>query len=75
MFRMRYLLWRANAGDRFWMRLAWLLPKRLAYWATIRLHGHATTGRWSHQVVPDLTFTEALTRWESRNDPDDRDTE
>lgn len=50
--------------DKAWMWLAWLMPRRLAYWCTIRLGAHATTGKYSAQVVPELTFTDALKRWE-----------
>jgi hypothetical protein len=47
------------------MKLAWLLPKRVAMWAAIRVGVHATTGDYSSQVVPELAFTDALQRWET----------
>lgn len=50
-------------GEKFWRWLAWRLPRRLVMWATIRLVGHATTGRYSSQVVPELTAMDALRRW------------
>lgn len=43
--------------------LAWKLPKRLVYWAAIRLLCHGTQGKYSYQVVPELTGLEALQRW------------
>ena len=47
------------------MRLAWRLPRRLVYWATIRLLAHATTGEYSSQIVPELRAIDALQRWET----------
>ena len=44
--------------------LAFKLPKRLVYWAAIRLIAHATCGRYSATVVPDLTAMDALRRWD-----------
>jgi len=41
-------------------------PRRFVYYCSVRLTAAATTGRWSHQVVPDLTAMEALERWERR---------
>lgn len=43
--------------------IAWKLPRRLAYWACIRVGVEATTGEHSDQIVPDLTYFEALDRW------------
>jgi hypothetical protein len=43
--------------------LAWKLPRRLVYWCAIRVGAAASTGRWSSQIVPDLTVGEALNRW------------
>lgn len=47
-----------------WKWLAWRLPKRLVYWAAIRLIAFATQGSYSNQIVPDLGAMEALKRWE-----------
>lgn len=52
--------------ERVAMAIAWMLPKRLVYWAAVRLFSHATTGRYGHTVVPELTATEALRRWRTR---------
>ena len=40
------------------------LPRRVVYYAAIRLIAHATTGRYGKQVVPDLTAMDALDRWD-----------
>lgn len=49
--------------ERFWIWLAWKLPRRLCYWASIRLMSAATVGPWSNQNVPELTAVDALIRW------------
>lgn len=49
--------------ERMLIRIAWWMPRSIAYWCTIRVGSHATTGKYSNQVVPDLLYTEALKRW------------
>jgi len=44
--------------------LAWKLPRRVVYWASVRLGSSATVQPWENQVVPELTVAEALNRWE-----------
>ncbi len=44
--------------------LAFILPRRLVYWCAVRVMTHATHGKYSNQVVPELTALEALERWE-----------
>jgi len=51
--------------ERLVIWIAWHLPRKVAYWAAIRVGAHATTGPWSNQLVPELHFTEALERWEA----------
>ena len=49
--------------------LIWLssrMPRGLVYWCAIRLFVHATVGRYSGQVVPELTALEALRRWDNK---------
>lgn len=62
-WRIRATMLRRRASERMWMWLAWRMPRKLAYWCTIRLGAHATQGLWGHQVVPELTFHQALERW------------
>ena len=45
------------------IKLAWALPRKLAYWAAIRVISNATTGQYSNQIVPELYAMEALDRW------------
>jgi len=51
--------------DNLYHWIARHLPRRLVYWAAIVVGAHATTGKHSDQVVPDLLFTDALKRWET----------
>lgn len=48
--------------EKFWMWVAWRLPRQLAYWATVRVVAHATTV--GHEEVPELKAMDALRRWE-----------
>lgn len=49
--------------ERFWIWLAWRLPRVLVKWAAVRLMVNATVGEHSDQVVPELTCIDALKRW------------
>jgi hypothetical protein len=51
-------------SEKLWIKISWLLPRKLVYWACIRLIAHATTGKFSNQIVPELTAMDALERWE-----------
>lgn len=51
------------AWSRFCSWIAWHAPKELVYWCSIRLVAYATYGKYSHQIVPELTAMEALERW------------
>ena len=55
--------------DKIAMWIAWKLPKRVVYWCAIRVTAHATTGDYSHQIVPDLTAMDAVQRWDAPFDP------
>lgn len=50
--------------DRIAHWFAYRIPRRVVYWCAIRLMVHATVGRYSSQVVPDLTAGDALEMWE-----------
>lgn len=39
------------------------VPRWLAYWCTIRVGIHATTGEFSDQTVSEVTLSEILKRW------------
>lgn len=53
-----------RCAERFWVAVAWRLPRPLVMWASVRLIAHATQGEHSSTVVPDLTAMDALRRWE-----------
>lgn len=55
--------WKYRSNEKFWIKLAWLLPKKLVMWSSIRLIANATTGEYRNQIVPELTAMEALDRW------------
>jgi hypothetical protein len=56
---------RGETMEKFWMWVAWRLPRRLAYWCAVRVAAFATTGVYGEGVaVPDLTVMDALRRWE-----------
>jgi len=46
------------------MTIAWAMPKWLVKWCAVRLIANATTGKYSDQIVPELTAVDALERWE-----------
>lgn len=50
--------------ERFWMWLAWKLPRGLVYWCFVRVAAHATTGRFGGDESIALTLVEAMKRWE-----------
>jgi hypothetical protein len=51
--------------DKLWRTLAWIMPKKLVYWCSIRLGSHVTTSYEHREVVaPDLTLLAALQQWE-----------
>lgn len=49
--------------EKFWLFLAWRLPRPLVMWTAIRLGVHATQGEYSSTIVPDLLFMDAIKRW------------
>ena len=54
---------KGDRGSKFWMWIAWRVPRRLVYFASIRLIANAIQGEYSSTVVPDLTAMDALKRW------------
>jgi hypothetical protein len=49
--------------DKFWMWLAWKLPKELVARTFCRVVGYATTGKYGDTEVPALNVMNALKRW------------
>lgn len=50
--------------DKFWRAIAWKLPRRLVYWAAIRVMSEASTGKYSATLVGDLPAMDAIRAWE-----------
>ena len=50
--------------EKFMLWFVWKLPKRLVYWCAIRLGAHATGGKYGNTIVAELSFMDALKRWE-----------
>ena len=48
----------------FWITLADLMPRRLAYACALRVGAHASCGRWTSDDPALLLFFEALHRWD-----------
>lgn len=47
-----------------WLWIARRVPWELAYWCTIVVFAHATTGKkFGSTVAPELTVSDALQRW------------
>ena len=49
--------------DKLLLKLAMVIPRSLVYFCAIRLIAHATQGKYSSQIVPELTAMDALKRW------------
>jgi hypothetical protein len=49
--------------DKFWLFIAWHLPKELVKWCAVRLGAFASTGKYGNTNVPEMTFMDALKRW------------
>ena len=52
-----------NIKDKFCRFIAWHLPKRIVEWAFFRVMAHATSGKYSGAVVPDIKAMKAIERW------------
>lgn len=63
-----FRMWRTKMTDRIYMAIAWRLPRKLAMWVFIRVAAHATTGKYSSTIVPELTAMDALQRWENQKE-------
>lgn len=50
--------------DKIAQWIAWKLPKRIVYWAYLRVTAHATTGEHGHEFVEEITIMDALKRFD-----------
>jgi len=53
--------------ERFWIWVAWKLPRPLVYWCAIRVNAYATTGDYGHLIVSELLAMDALKRWDLKH--------
>jgi len=44
--------------------IAWHLPRKIIYWCAVRVFCDATSGKYSDQMVPELTAMDALKRFD-----------
>lgn len=61
----KYLINRKKENLIRWV--AWKLPREVVKWCFYRVLAHATTGKYSGQVVPELTWQQAADRWLNEN--------
>ena len=54
--------------ERFVRWIVWHMPREFAMWSYVRVASHATTGKFENTIVPDLSMTEALKRWDEPNE-------
>ena len=53
--------------NKFCMWIAFKIPRKLVYWAAIRLGAYATQDKYSDTIISGLFFMDALKRWEGDN--------
>ena len=58
------IIWKRETLEKFWLWLIWRLPRTMVMWCGMRIGAHATTGDYGTTLVPDLTFMDAMKRWE-----------
>ena len=50
--------------EKFWMWLAWRMPRKLVYFCGIRMWAHATGPKWPTTEAPAITADLTLRRWD-----------
>lgn len=67
---LKYWRW-SRPKEKVLLWVAYRLPRKLVAWVGIRIVAHATSGKYSSQIVPDLTAMEALKRWDEPEESED----
>lgn len=49
--------------EKLLIRVAWLLPRQLAYWAFIRVATHASVTDYSHREMESISVVEIVNAW------------
>lgn len=63
LFKIKYSI--RTAIDKICEGVAYALPKRIAYFAMIRIFVHGTTNKYGNTVATEVTAIEILKRWET----------
>jgi len=53
--------------ERLQLWFVYRLPRWVIRWAVVRATLHATSGKWSNEVVSSVTATTVMDRWEERS--------
>ena len=60
--------WFTKRRHRLFTWFLWRLPRSWMYWAVIRVWAHGTQHQWGDTAPNDLTWSEALKRWDIDRD-------
>ena len=55
---------RLEARHRFWLWLAYRMPRELAYWCAVRIWDHAIKKAAKDEYLFDMTVIDMMIRWE-----------
>lgn len=61
--RTMFICWRSRTAEQFWLKLAWLLPKRLVMFAFYRVFANATAGEYGSEDPHNVTAFDVIRRW------------
>ena len=64
-FDVRYEI--AKRKEKMALWIAHRMPRWLVKWCAVRLGAHATCGKYGNTIVSELTFMDALKRWDEPN--------
>lgn len=56
--------WLKKIPDKVAMKVAWKLPRKVVYWAYVRVMAHATSGPYGMEDVDRVSYSDACKRWE-----------
>jgi hypothetical protein len=60
-----FAAWIDSRVESVYIKISWLIPRKLAYWSTIRVMANASTGEHSNQNVTSLLAIDTLKRWKN----------
>lgn len=49
--------------EKILIKIAWLVPPRLALWVFIRVYSFASSGKYGNETVDSITYQKAYDRW------------